>query len=241
MSCLTFVKLMMVFFNLLVFLGGVTLLTVGIWVSVDGNAFLLFLGPFSNQALQFINVGFYCIAIGVVLVLLGLLGCCGARKESKYLLLAFFSVILIIFIAEVAAGVVVLAYSSFAGGILRVWATPAFQTQYGSDPVVTEILNTTMTELKCCGFSNYTDFEGSKFEEQNGGSLPPSCCWTNIAPCSLIEAALLPVQGCFEHILNTVQKQANIVGGLAAGGGVLQIAAMIVSMYLYCHLDSRVS
>lgn len=59
----------------------------GIWVSVDGSSFLHLLGPFSSQGMQFVNVGFFCIAIGVVLVLLGFLGCCGAHKESKCLLL----------------------------------------------------------------------------------------------------------------------------------------------------------
>ncbi|XP_034093195.1 tetraspanin-1 [Gymnodraco acuticeps] len=241
MGFFTFVKLMMVLFNLLIFLGGLTLLAMGIWVSVDGGSFLQLLGPFSSQGMQFVNVGFFCIAIGAMLVLMGFLGCCGARKDSKCLLLTFFSIILIIFIAEVAAGVVALAYSSFAEGIIRAWVTPALQKDYGSDPVVTKIWNTTMTELKCCGFNNYTDFVGSKFEEENGGSLPPTCCWIYSAPCSSIEAERSDVQGCFKHILKILKEHANIVGGIAAGIGVLEIAAMIVAMYLYCHLDNRIS
>ncbi|XP_029987569.1 LOW QUALITY PROTEIN: tetraspanin-1-like [Sphaeramia orbicularis] len=241
MSCFTFVKLMMVLFNLLIFLGGITLVAMGIWVSVDGGSFLKVLGPFSSQGTLFVNVGFFCIAIGAVLVLMGLLGCCGAHKESKCLLLMFFSIVLIIFIAEVAAAVVALAYSSFAEGLLRAWATPTLQNDYGSEPVVTKIWNTTMTELKCCGFTNYTDFMGSKFAKENGGSLPPSCCWTHSAPCSPEEARRSDVQGCFKHILKTLQENANIVGGIAAGIGILEIAAMAVSMYLYCHLDKNVS
>lgn len=35
-----------------------------------------------------------------------------------------------------------------AEGILRAWATPALQRDYGSDPVVTKIWNTTMTEVQ---------------------------------------------------------------------------------------------
>ncbi|XP_035502557.1 tetraspanin-1 [Scophthalmus maximus] len=241
MGCFTFVKLMMVLFNSLIFLGGLTLLAMGIWVSVDGGSFLHLLGPFSRQGVQFVNVGFFCIAIGAVLVLMGLLGCCGAHKESKCLLLAFFSVVLMIFIAEVAAAVVALAYSSFAEGILRAWATPALRKDYGSEPVVTKMWNTTMTELSCCGFTNYTDFVGSKFERENGGSLPSICCWTNSTPCSPDEAQRSGVQGCFIHILQTLKEHANIVGGIAAGIGVLEIAAMIVSMYLYCHLDKRIT
>ncbi|KAM3619912.1 uncharacterized protein V6R79_015715 [Siganus canaliculatus] len=221
-------------------LAGLTLLAMGIWVSVDGASFLQLLGPFANQGMQFVNVGFFCIAIGAVLVLLGLLGCCAAHKESKCLLLTFFSVILIIFIAEVAAGVLALAYSSYAEGILLAWATPALQDEYGSDPVVTKIWNTTMTELNCCGFTNYTDFVGSKFATENGGSFPPSCCLTDIAPCSSDEAERSAVQGCFEHMLESLKEHANIVGGIAAGIAVVEITAMAVSMYLYCRLDNRI-
>ncbi|CAJ1059453.1 tetraspanin-1 isoform X1 [Xyrichtys novacula] len=241
MGCFTFVKLMMVLFNSLIFLGGLTLLAMGIWVSVDGGSFLKLLGPFSGQGMQFVNVGFFCIAIGGVLMLLGLLGCCGAHKESKCLLLTFFSIILIIFIAEVAAGVVALAYSSFAEGILRAWATPALKSDYGSDPTVTQMWNSTMTELECCGFTNYTDFLDSKFEKENGGRLPPSCCTSNSTSCSSQEAERSAVKGCFENILEILKEHANIVGGIAAGIGILELAAMIVSMYLYCHLDNRIS
>lgn len=35
-----------------------------------------------------------------------------------------------------------------AEGILRAWATPALKDDYGSDPVVTKIWNTTMMEVK---------------------------------------------------------------------------------------------
>lgn len=241
MSCFTFVKVMMLLFNALIFLGGLTLVAMGIWVSVDGGSFLRLLGPFSSHGAQFVNVGFFCIAVGAVLVLMGLLGVCGAHCQSKCLLLLFFCVVLIIFIAEVAAAVVALAYSSFAEGILKAWATPALKNDYGSDPIVTKIWNTTMTEMSCCGFTNYTDFVGSKFEEMTEGHFPPSCCWTHSAPCSVEEAERSPVQGCFEQILEALMEHANIVGGIAAGIAALEIAAMAVSMYLYCHLDHKLS
>uniref|UniRef100_A0A667YXZ0 Tetraspanin n=1 Tax=Myripristis murdjan TaxID=586833 RepID=A0A667YXZ0_9TELE len=213
-------------------LGGLTLLAMGIWVSVDGGSFLQTLGRFSSQAMQFVNVGFFCIAIGAVLVLLGLLGCCGAQKESKCLLLTFFSIILVIFIAEVAAGVVALAYSSFVSSLLSAPPGSCF------------LLLILCFTLKCCGFTNYTDFVGSEFAAESGGSLPPICCQLNSFPCSTEETCKMPkknVLGCFDQILEIFKKHANIVGGIAAGIGVLEIAAMIVSMYLYCHLENRIS
>ncbi|KAI1892071.1 hypothetical protein AGOR_G00150200 [Albula goreensis] len=240
MGCFTFVKVMMFLFNFLIFLAGTALLAVGIWVSVDGSSFLKVLGPFSSQAMQFVNVGFFCIAIGAILVLLGFLGCCGAQKESKCLLILFFSIILIIFIAEVAAGVVALAYSSFAESILKAWATTALQNEYGKEQVVTQIWNTTMTELKCCGFTNYTDFTNSYYYNQHKETYPPTCCTGQGPSCGQDTALQSEVQGCFEQLLTILKQNANIVGGIAAGICVLEVAAMVVSMYLYCHLDKDI-
>ncbi|XP_057697324.1 tetraspanin-1 [Corythoichthys intestinalis] len=153
-----FAKVMMVLSNLLILSGGLTLLAMGIWASVDGTSYLKILAPFSSQGMQHVNVRYFCIAIGTLLVLLGLLGSFGMHKESKCLLLTFFCIIFIIFIAEVAAAVVTLAYSSF---------------------------------------------------------------------------------GCFEYILKTLKEHANIVGGIAGGVCILEMSALISSMYLYCCMDNR--
>ncbi|XP_044540503.1 tetraspanin-1, partial [Gracilinanus agilis] len=112
MSCFTFLKVIMIIFNFLIFLCGAALLGVGIWVSVDGPSFLKIFGPVSASAMQFVNVGYFLIAAGCALLVLGFLGCYGAQKESKCLLLMFFSILLIIFIAEIAAAVVALVYTS---------------------------------------------------------------------------------------------------------------------------------
>ncbi|XP_051563757.1 tetraspanin-1-like [Myxocyprinus asiaticus] len=44
--------------------------------------------------------------------------------------------------------------------ILRAWAVPGLLENYGKDQdqVFTDLWNSTMTTLQCCGFTNYTDF-----------------------------------------------------------------------------------
>lgn len=68
-------------------LGGGTLLGVGIWVSVDGQSFVNIFGALSSSVLQVVNVGYFLIVIGSILLVIGFLGCCGAQKESKCLLI----------------------------------------------------------------------------------------------------------------------------------------------------------
>uniref|UniRef100_UPI00398F495A tetraspanin-1 n=1 Tax=Pristiophorus japonicus TaxID=55135 RepID=UPI00398F495A len=239
MGCFTFIKVMMILFNLLIFIAGGALLGVGIWVSVDGSSFVKVIGPISSQAMQFVNIGYFCIAIGAVLVLIGFLGCCGAQKESKCLLILFFVIVLIIFIAEIAAAVVALVYSSFAESLLRAWVAPVLKNDYGRLKDVTGIWNTTMSELKCCGFTNYTDFSESYYYKNNDRTFPPFCCNSALSICNEIAAASSQIQGCFRQLFDILKENANIVGGIAAGICVLEIAAMAVSMYLYCKIDGK--
>lgn len=68
-------------------LGGGTLLGVGVWVTVDGQSFLKIFGALSSSVLQVVNVSYFLIVVGSILLVIGFLGCYGAQKESKCLLM----------------------------------------------------------------------------------------------------------------------------------------------------------
>ncbi|XP_030350126.1 tetraspanin-1 [Strigops habroptila] len=237
MGCFTFIKVMMVLFNLIIFLAGGTLLGVGIWVTVDGQSFLDIFGTISSSILQIVNVGYFLIVVGAILLVIGFLGCYGAQKESKCLLMMFFTVVLIIFIAEVAVAVVALVYTGVAEALLTAVVTPLLKQKYGVDESFTHIWNLTMTEVHCCGLSNYTDFNDSVWYNTHG-TYPEPCC-NDTQTCTYAAAAKSNVTGCFDQILEEIRAHGVVVGGVAAGIAALEIAAMVVAMYLYCHLDQK--
>ncbi|XP_029085450.1 tetraspanin-1 isoform X2 [Monodon monoceros] len=215
MQCFSFIKTMMILFNMLIFLCGVALLAVGIWVSVDGPSFMKIFGPLSSSAMEFVNVGYFLIAAGAVLLTLGFLGCYGAQTENKCALM-------------------------MAENFLTLMVVPTIKKEYGSQKDFTQVWNSTMEGLKCCGFNNYTDFEDSPYEKENN-VFPPYCCFdhdngTFVEPCTRVEAQNQKVEGCFNQLLYDIRTNAVTVGGVAAGIGGLELAAMIVSMYLYCNL-----
>uniref|UniRef100_A0A9R1SS07 Tetraspanin n=2 Tax=Equus caballus TaxID=9796 RepID=A0A9R1SS07_HORSE len=237
MQCFSFIRTMMIFFNTIIFLCGAALLAVGIWVSVDGPSFLKVFGPLSSSATQFVNVGYFLIAAGAVLFALGFLGCYGAHAENKCALMTFFLVLLIIFIAEIAAAVVALVYTTLAEQFLTLLIVPTIKKEYGSQKDFTQVWNSTMEGLKCCGFNNYTDFQGSPYFTKNN-VFPKYCCSDDASNtnCTEAEAKKKAVKGCFSQLLHGIRTNAFAVGGVAAGIGALELAAMIVSMYLYCHM-----
>ncbi|XP_072847704.2 tetraspanin-16 isoform X2 [Pogona vitticeps] len=206
MSCFSFLKLMMFIFNGVVFLSGLALLGIGIWVKVDSTSFVKILGAAAPHLVQLIN---------------------------------FFVVTMILFVAEVAGAVVVLAFSSVADIFvehMKNWAKKTLEKDYGKQEDITAIWDTTMKELKCCGFHNYTDFNNSYFY-QTYTKYPSVCCKQN-QECQESEIDN-DKKGCFQEFNVFLSKNGKIVGGVALGVGGLELAAMAVSLILYSQIGTR--
>ncbi|MCJ8729760.1 hypothetical protein PDJAM_G00110360 [Pangasius djambal] len=242
MGLFEFAKVMMVVYNLLILVGGSGLIAVGFWMRLSGDVLgSNVLGVFSINAAYTIKVDIFFIGVGIIMVLLGFLGCCGAKKESKCLLIMFFSIIVIIFISELTIGLFALAYSSYIGKFLRSWGRPVLQDQYGRDFHFTNLWNMTMTKLHCCGFDNYTDFIGSYYSKHYGEIYHPSCCGNTTIICDLENAQNSTVQGCFKWLVETLDAKLYILGAIAAGVGGVETGVMFVSLYLFCYLDKDAS
>ncbi|XP_043955248.1 tetraspanin 35 [Gambusia affinis] len=246
MGCFGFLKAMMIAFNGIIFLAGITILGVGIWVKVDTGSIFNFLGKINDvppEINQVLNVGYLLIAIGVLLVVIGFLGCCGAMRESKCMLLLFFMIVLLVFIAEVAGAVVILVFRPVADALFEKVGTAAvknIQKDYGNNADVTGLWNTTMDALKCCGFYNYTDFTGSPYYTKHNNTYPPRCCPTN-SPCNSTVADAKSADGCFTKIKKLIDNNTVVIVGVALGIAALEICAMIVSMMLYCRVKSTMA
>ncbi|KAK7167185.1 hypothetical protein R3I94_001551 [Phoxinus phoxinus] len=242
MGCFGFLKTMMFIFNGIIFLAGAAILGVGIWVKVDSGSVLGLLQKIPDapgQLGQLLNVGYLLIAVGAVLLILGFLGCFGAIRESKCMLLLFFIIILIVFIAEVAGAIVLLVFKPVAENLISQLgdeAVKGIRQGYGLNADLTGLWNTTMKGLKCCGFHNYTDFTNSYFVNDTR-SYPAQCC--SAFPCNEKAAMNSTVPGCFPALKKLVDDNAAAIIGVALGIAALELAAMVVSMTLYCKIGSK--
>uniref|UniRef100_A0A3B3UM82 Tetraspanin n=1 Tax=Poecilia latipinna TaxID=48699 RepID=A0A3B3UM82_9TELE len=77
-------------------LGGCGILGVGIWLSVTQGNFATL-----SSSLPSLSAANLLIAVGTIIMVIGCLGCVGAVKESRPLLLAFFILLLLIFFLEI--------------------------------------------------------------------------------------------------------------------------------------------
>uniref|UniRef100_A0A8C6TIW6 Tetraspanin n=1 Tax=Neogobius melanostomus TaxID=47308 RepID=A0A8C6TIW6_9GOBI len=194
------------------------ILAVGIWVKVDSGSIFNFLEKIPNappQLAQVLNVGYLLIALGGLLVVLGFLGCCGAMRESKCMLLLFFMIVMLIFLAEVAGAIVLL--------VLRPLVTVQnIKTDYGNNQDITALWNTTMSLLNCCGFNNYTDFTNSSHHLNYG--YPPICCQGGGVPCGNNSSSTVPV--CTNKLLpcyELINDNTVVIIGVALGIAALEV------------------
>ncbi|XP_077474190.1 tetraspanin 35 [Stigmatopora argus] len=245
MGCFGFLKFMMFTFNAIIFLAGAAILGVGIWVKVDSGSILSFLGKIENapkELAQVLNVGYLLIAVGALLVIIGFLGCCGAIKESKCMLLLFFIIILVVFIAEVAGAVVILVYRPLAKDLFKKFgdaAVGSIKKDYGKNSDITGLWNTTMTSLKCCGIYNSSNFIDSPYYVANNNQYPSPCC-PDKRPCNqTVIDNFREIPGCFNKITQLIDDNTVAIIAVALGIAALEICAMIVSMFLYCKIDSK--
>ncbi|XP_076125538.1 tetraspanin-1-like [Alosa pseudoharengus] len=237
MCCSSLLKILMFIVNGAIFLVGAGLLAMGVWVTVDSASMLGFLDHIEDAPAglkQLGNVGYLLIGLGVGLTLIGFLGCCGAVKESRCMLLTFFIIVLIIFIAEVAGAIVLFLFQPLVGELLRDIGgkvADSIQTSYGDNEGLSTFWNTTMDELKCCGYNNYTDFTDSPYNTAYT-LYPPECCKQDVR-CTFDNAHSANMTGCFDTLVILIEDNAGIVGGVALGIGAVEVFAMIFAMVLY--------
>ncbi|XP_011930508.1 PREDICTED: tetraspanin-18 isoform X1 [Cercocebus atys] len=241
-DCLSCMKYLMFVFNFFIFLGGACLLAIGIWVMVDPTGFREIVA--ANPLL--LTGAYILLAMGGLLFLLGFLGCCGAVRENKCLLLFFFLFILIIFLAELSAAI--LAFI-FRENLTREFFTKELTKHYQGNndtDVFSATWNSVMITFGCCGVNGPEDFKfASVFRllTLDSEEVPEACCrrepqsrdgvllsWEE---CLLGRSLFLNKQGCYTVILNTFETYVYLAGALAIGVLAIELFAMIFAMCLF--------
>nr|XP_020851069.1 tetraspanin-16 isoform X1 [Phascolarctos cinereus] len=238
MALFSLLKILMFLFNSIIFFGGLGLLGIGLCLKIDGSSLTDFLGVTVSPFTQLLVVRYLCIVIGSILLLLGILGCWGAIRENKSLLLLFFIIILTLFLVKMASAMIILIFSSTVNVLfahIDSWAVRTLQESYDKKEDITKMWNTTMKELQCCGFHNYTDFNGSTYQNQSGGYYPIFCCKENF-PCQ--ESGIAnDKKGCLHKLKESLEKNGKLIGGVGLGISVFEVAAMVVSIILFFKID----
>ncbi|XP_061085526.1 tetraspanin-8-like [Conger conger] len=214
------IKYCLFFFNLLFWISGCIILGVSIYLKVTKDSNKVF--PVSIPGVDLL------IAIGVIIMVLGFLGCCGAIKENKCMLLLFFIGLLAIFILLLAAGILGAVDKNKSKELIKEATTKLLPLSSQPEETQTDIQKLEM-EGKCCGVVNGPSDWGS--------SIPSSCdCKDTTAECQTVGGQSRYSQPCSEYLEKLIKENLKIALGIAFAIAILLIFGMIFSMVLYCQI-----
>ncbi|XP_054159777.1 tetraspanin-9-like [Oppia nitens] len=213
-------KILLFFFNFILWLIGWVLVGIGIWLIVD---------PKSYEPSRFIDTynivtaAYIMIVVGGIIMFLGLLGCAAAFTEQSFLLTIYGIVLLILFGLQVAT--ITLGIFHGFGEQLYNFAFReliAELQQYPYDDRARGFIDFFQVKLRCCGVVSLNDYQ------RYGMSIPTSCYLTG--------TQFLNQKGCALALREFLELRSGIIGLLCLIAALIQLTPF---PYIECHTDYR--
>ncbi|XP_076879940.1 CD82 molecule a [Brachyhypopomus gauderio] len=238
-GCITATKYFLFLFNLLFFIFGALIMGFGLWILLDNQNFFAVLQD-SSMALKVSS--YILIGVGGFSMLMGFLGCLGTIYEIRCLLGMYFTCLLIILIAEVAA--VVLIY--LQRDLLREETNnivTKFVTSYRGQNRTTELLwDYIQSTMQCCGWNGHADWIDNQVVMNSSQKLYPcSCHNASITEANGTDSGFCETQsfdwpifvtGCVHSVESWLFTNYGLILGICLGVAVIELLGMILSLGL---------
>ncbi|XP_051890405.1 leukocyte surface antigen CD53-like [Pristis pectinata] len=217
LGCLKTLKYMLFAFNLIFWICGCTIMGLGIYMLGMQNVGALL------SSLPSLSVANILIIVGCITMVVAFLGCTGAIKENKCLLLSFFILLLLILLTEVLAAIILFFYEKQIDSYIESDMKRALEElETTNSSGVKEIWDKIQAGLQCCGVVNYTDWKGN---------IPQSCC-----PEKACNSGNYFTKGCYGLIRDWFESNFLIIGITVICVSIVQVLGMSFAMTLYCHI-----
>ncbi|XP_066480892.1 tetraspanin-2 [Tiliqua scincoides] len=202
------VKFLLFIFNFIFWLAGSGVVAFGLWLRFGGVMRDL---ASDEKSPDYFYMGVYVlVGAGVLMMTVGFFGCCGAARESQCLLGAFFTCLLVIFAAEVTAGVFAFIGKKVAVEEVQNIYNEAYNNYVSDGGKGNKTLIQFHDALQCCG-------------KENDVQVRATC------PKDLEQS-----RNCLDEIRNVVDSKLHLVGIVGIGIAGITIFGMIFSMVLCC-------
>ncbi|KFW04986.1 Tetraspanin-8, partial [Eurypyga helias] len=221
---------------------GSVILGVSIWIRVSKDAQEV---NVCSHTRTFLFVGVdLLIAVGSIIMVLGFLGCCGAIKESRCMLLLFFIGLLLILILQITGGVLGAVYRSQIETSLNKTlqeSVNSLQSSSEESKVFQEKFQKFQRKEQCCGLLNGPADWGKNFNTPLGNSKICECERKDSPRdlCVFVQGRYIYKKPCGDVIIKYLEDHLLIIMGIAFGLAVVEILGLGFSMSLYCQIQRK--
>ncbi|XP_066040680.1 tetraspanin-8 [Chamaea fasciata] len=227
-------KYSMFIFNFFFWVCGCIILGFSIWIRVSSTQ-----QGVESSILGGVNL---LIAVGAIIMVLGFLGCCGAAKESRCMLMLFFIALLLILILQITGGILGAVYKSQGEEVFRLTlnaTVSTLQDTSGEHKEYQEAFQKFEREEKCCGLLDGPKDWGENFNKPSSNIC--QCELEKPSPdlCIQYQNRYIYKKSCGEVIVQQIKDNLVIIMGIAFGLAVVEIFGLVFSMSLYCQIGRK--
>ncbi|NXH56225.1 TSN8 protein, partial [Rhabdornis inornatus] len=218
---------------------GCIILGFSIWIRVSDGQQVNACSHISNITLAGVNL---LIAVGAIIMILGFLGCCGAVKESRCMLMLFFIALLLILILQIVGGVLGAVNKSQVESAFNSTLSTmvdSLQSITGEHKEYQEEFQKFEKKNQCCGLLN-----GPKDWGENFNKLSSNMCQCEPEKqssdlCTKYQSKYIYKKSCGEVIVQQIKDNLVIIMGIAFGLAAVEILGLVFSMSLYCQIGRK--
>ncbi|EHB12299.1 Tetraspanin-3 [Heterocephalus glaber] len=164
------------------------------------------------------------IAVGALLFVIGLIGCCATIWESCCGLTTFVIILLLVFVTEVVVVDLGYVYRAKVQSEVDHSIQKGCKTSNGTNPgAASRATDYVQRQLHCCGIHNYSDWE------TKNQSVPLSCCRETASNCnsSLASPSDLYTEGYEALVVKKLQEIMTHVIWAALAFAAIQLLVML--------------
>lgn len=236
------IKLSLVVFNIIAVIIGLSLLGIGAYSKYEYGEIL------AVSASTFTSIPSMMMILGVLVFILGFLGCFGSFKENRPLLIIYTILLVLVLMGEIVAIIISLIYKgkindSVSEGLeSKIESYIAYNNNTKNGDVDDkEIVDKIQETLECCGIHGTESYLEDEIwiATNNNETVPASCCSGVAAAndlCSIKKGnganPALFGEGCLDLTTAKLSDNAGLVIGISIGFILIQIVGVVLGCVL---------
>ncbi|KAJ8416414.1 hypothetical protein AAFF_G00357020 [Aldrovandia affinis] len=247
------VKYLLFIFNMIFWMISMVMVSIGIYARITKHA---------EAAMSYLAVdpAILLMIVGVLMFLITFCGCVGSLRENICLLQTFSICLTVIFLLQLAAGVLGFVFSDKARGKVTEIINNAI-VHYRDDLDLQNLLDFGQKEFKCCGGITYTDWSQNMYfncttenPSRERCSVPYSCCLQSqdevvintmcghgMQDLDYLQAGkFIHTNGCIDKLVNSIHSNLFLLGGIALGLAIPQLVGILLSEILINQINDQI-